>query len=317
MPLPDFKSAAYINEQPRDNSLISSVPSDSLAFYLTNALTALIPTITSIFSNHDGSKKPNPVFIKDMNVTYDTTVSETNPNPNPNSNPVITLTYSDGGVENTVSVPVDVNQSVLYEQQPSLIMDNINTAIENIKPPEHYKDFFTPDRIKIVQDELKKIVSHENNPKQSLLDIIGRILNETTEIKETNPNEYDNTFANVIKNFNDFRFVSHTPDYLNEQNSAGKTSYTLQKLYEPTINGINEPDLADMLEVVLITIGDVMPRVLFTPNKGGQRPKQSYNYAHFIPLKPQGKKSFHDSKSRKVKGRRRKQSRNKHTTRRK
>ena len=293
--------------------MISSVPSDSLAFYLTNALTALIPTFTSIFSNHNGSKNPNPVLIEDVNVIYDTTVSETNPNP------VIRLTYRDDGVENTVSVPVDVKQSVLYEPQltedRAIILNGIHDTEHYIDSTSNYASFFDENTIRIIHDGLMRIFNHEENntPKEGFINIVKEILLSSMRLDENDPN-YIHIMKNVDDGMGDFRFQEFNKQAANR---AAKVANLLKYVYDNTgIAKVTSHFMKEWIQELPTLIGDYIQQII-PISKGGQRPKQSYNYAHFIPLKPQGKKSFHDSKSRKVKGRRRKQSRNKHTTRRK
>lgn len=303
---------------PPSNPLIPHPSPGALSGYLSTTavadiVAALIPAFTSIFQS--GSRYPPPSFINGVNVISD----ETHPNYDPEVpgrvNPLIKLTYTTDGVEKTVSVPLP-GHSVPYEFQPSQDDIKIKHAISNITPPKHYKDFFTPERIKIVQDGLVEIVKHNvNNPREGLLSIIQKIMDTTNLTNDTD--QYERIYKNIVDNFAEFRFESLLNDYSKEENSAAKTAHIIKKLFDSSVESKGEPNLEEQFNTLLTTICDLIPEEFLTSKNGGQRPKQSYNYAHFIPLKPKSKKSFHDSKSRKVKSRRRNQSRNKHTTMRK
>jgi len=288
--------------------LLSTIPPGSLTYYLTNALTQVIPAIiNSIIGGSSESKSSAPSLIEGVNVIN---VDVNNPH---SSNPLIDIKYTTDGVAKTVSVPL-LGHSVPYEFQPSQDDMIIKDAISNITPPEIYNAFFTPERIKIVQDGLVKIVKHDMFPREGLLSIITQIM-DTTSLKGSD--EYNSIYKNIEDNFGAYRFESLLDDYSKEVNSAAKSTHIVKKLFDPSVESKGEPNLEEQFNTLLTTIGDLIPTKFRTDKNGGQRPKQSYNYAHFIPLKPKSKKSFHDSNSRKVKSRRRKQSRNKHTTRRK
>jgi hypothetical protein len=243
----------------------------------------------------------------------------------------VTVSYTDSdGNRHTDLVPVAEKtysfndepvsgQSANYElqltEERAIILNGIHDTEHYIDSTSNYASFFDENTIRIIHDGLMRIFNREENntPKEGFINIVKEILLSSMRLDENDPN-YIKIMKNVDDGMGDFRFQEFNKQAANR---AAKVANLLKYVYDNTgIAKVTSHFMKEWIQELPTLIGDYIQQII-PINKGGQRPKQSYNYAHFIPLKPQGKKSFHDSKSRKVKGRRRKQSRNKHTTRRK
>ena len=238
----------------------------------------------------------------------------------------VTVMYTDEeGHPHTQVVPINEDKFYPLDQQSVQYEVKLTTEEHTIQDSIHdrgnyigsaYASFFDEDKIKIIHDGLMKIFNHTDTPKVGFIQIVEGIL-KTMKLNDTDVS-YRQIIENVNKDMGDFRFVKFNGETANR---AARVANILKLLYDNTGTHvtINKDLIKEGIHDIVILIGDFIHQVIRpnTPKMGGQRSKQSYNYAHFIPLNPNSKKSFHNGISRKVKSRRRKQYRNKHTMRRK
>ncbi|NBO72444.1 MAG: hypothetical protein EBU66_19220 [Bacteroidetes bacterium] len=294
-----------------------------------NAISAFIGEVAKAVINHLWSLKDKSPPPKIESVTTDVSTI-----PSESGRGKVTVSYTDSdGNRHTDLVPVAEKtysfndepvsgQSANYEpaltEERAIILNGIHDTEHYIDSTSNYASFFDEDKNRIIHDGLMKIFNHEENntPKEGFKNIVKEILLSSLGLTERDP-KYVHIMEDIEKGMGDFRFQE-----FNEQtaNRDAKVANLLKYVYDNTgIANVTSDFMKEWIQELPTLIGDYIDRFIPISNnrKGGQRPKQSYNYAHFIPLKPKSKKSFHDSNSRKVKSRRRKQSRNKHTTRRK
>jgi hypothetical protein len=302
-----------------------------------NAISAFIGAAVKAVINHLSSLKDKPPPNIESFTTDVSTISSAS-----GVRPVVTVSYTDvDGTQRQDVVPINEKYSVVVNPQSgqseqlgqseqsanfelqldaerAIILNGIHDTEHYIVSTSNYASFFDENKIRIIEYGLMRIFNHEDNntPKEGFKNIVKEILISSLGLTERDP-KYVHIMEDIEKGMGDFRF-----EKFNEQtdNRDARVANLLKYIYDNTgIANVTSDFMKEWIQDLPTLIGDYIQRFIPISNNrtGGQRPKQSYNYAHFIPLKPQGKKSFHDSKSRKVKGRRRKQSRNKHTTRRK
>jgi hypothetical protein len=306
---------------PPTNLVTVNPDGNNLALYVAAAVKAVL-AFTGIINEHNTTGEINiPVIVgTEIRPGYHSGTGT--------GTGSVTVRYTDEeGHPHTQVVPINEDkfypldqQSVQYEvkltTEEHTIQDSIHDTGNYIGSTSAYASFFDEDKINIIHDGLMKIFNRTDPPKVGFIHIVEGIL------KTMNLNNTDDSYRQIIENVNkdmgDFRFVEFNGKTANR---AARVANILKLLYDNTGTHVTiDKDLIkEGIHDIVILIGDFIHQVIRhnTPKMGGQRSKQSYNYAHFIPLNPNSKKSFHNGISRKVKSRRRKQYRNKHTMRRK
>jgi hypothetical protein len=242
--------------------------------------------------------------------------------------PSVTVSYTDSEgtphtqvvqiKENTFSV-VNPPQSALYavELTPErqIMLDSIHNLQTYNDPTSPYNNFYDEEKIKIISDGLMRVFNHELPPRKGFIEMVKTILISSMGLTSRDP-KYTLIMDNVEEGMGDYRFKEFNKDTANRDARVAN----FLKLFDDEIGTgvhITKELMTEFMPDVFILIGDFISRHIPIIKTGGRKSKNRYNYAHFIPLNPNSKKSFHNGISRKVKSRRRKQYRNKHTMRRK
>ncbi len=222
----------------------------------------------------------------------------------------VTVSYNGlNGEPETTTVPFTPNTvpfTMGEIDNPRIIKQYIDETPPNI---EYTGNFYTQDRINIVRGALNQVSTSALTPHQGLLAIINGIL-DTTKITELGKKEI---VANVEKQMSFRMGIAARDEVTDKLNSAEKLARLLEIIYVPDDEPPSNIDkVKGLLTDAYATIKNFFPPTSW----GGKRPKHSYNYAHFIPVKSRSKKSHYKHISGKVKSRRHRPRRDKHTTRR-
>ena len=215
--------------------------------------------------------------------------------------------------------PVSVNYDLQLTEAGAIMQDSIQNPDLYNDPMSPYNDFYKQNnRMKIISDGLMRVFNKEWTASEGFIEIVKNILISSMGLKETD-GKYIQITDNVRKGMGSFRFVEMDETTSNRDGTVANFIKSVQERGENIKDKLTPELMKQQIHELLILVGDYIYRYIphIKPKAGGRKSKNRYNYAHFIPLNSNSKKSFHNGISRKVKSRRRKQYRNKHTTRRK